>query len=166
MEHRTLIRPLTADDCKAMARDMRAVDRRELAAMSGSDGGPDAAERELLRLMGRSRGRAMAGFHDGKLVNVFGVMVRTLAGRVGHPWMVATDEMVNPSVRRAFVRHCRPAFLACIPDGVEELWNLVLADNDAAIHWLKWLHFDFAPDSVVHEGAEWLRFEMRASHVL
>lgn len=145
-----------------MAREMRAEDRAEMAAMSGK---PDTEEERLealLGLLGRSRGLAKAGFYDGQLVNVWGVISRTVLSTTGHPWMVTSDLATLRPVRRAMAHRCRAAFLDCIPSHVSELWNVVDVRNGAAIRWLKWLNFQFDPEPIEHGGAVWLKFGMTA----
>ena len=72
------IKPLDADDCAAMARDMRAADRLEMAAMAMADDTYAARLDCLIGLMRKSQGLARAGYVDGKIVVVYGVIARTI----------------------------------------------------------------------------------------
>ena len=72
------IKPLDADDCAAMARDMRAADRLEMAAMAMADDTYVARLDCLIGLMRKSQGLARAGYVDGKIVVVYGVIARTI----------------------------------------------------------------------------------------
>lgn len=157
--------PLTDEICAQMGREIRAADRLEFQAMTGEEGAPEQITGALLKLMARSHGRAMAGFYDGGLVNVWGVMTRTAISPVGHPWMLTTDLAAAPGVRRAMAHRCRAAFLISIPPHISGMWNLVDVRNTAAVRWLRWLNFRFDETPIEHGGTSWLKFGM-GEHVL
>lgn len=146
-----------------MAREMRGADRTELSLISGKPDTLEAREAALLNLMDKSRGLAKAGFYDGQLVNVWGVVTQTIIADVGNPWMATTDAATVPSIRRSMAIRCRDEFLSTIPPYVVSLWNVVHAENAAAIRWLKWLNFDFEDQPIHHGGAAWFKFSMRAT---
>lgn len=148
--------------CEAMAEKMRAADREELRLLSDEPDTYEARLKSLTDLMKRSRGLARAGSFDGHLVNIFGVMTRTIIAPVGHPWMATTDAVSDPMVRRAMAHRCRSEFLRVIPAGVSHLWNVVYPENHDAIRWLRWMRFEFSDEPVEHNGVRWLKFEMTA----
>lgn len=147
--------------CEAMAEQMRAADREELRLLSDEPDTYEARLKSLADLMKRSRGLARAGLYDGRLVNIFGVMTRTIVAPVGHPWMATTDAVQEPAVRRAMAHRCRNEFLRVIPPNVSHLWNVVYPENHDAIRWLRWMRFEFDDEPMEHNGVRWLKFEMK-----
>lgn len=157
------IKPIDADDCAAMARDMRAADRLEMAAMAMADDTYAARLDCLIGLMRKSQGLARAGYVDGKIVVVYGVIARTILASEGHPWLLGSDMVFEPHVQRVMGRRCRRELLAVIPPHVSHLWNLVHSGNEIAVKWLKWMNFQFDAKPIQHGGLSWLLFRMEAS---
>lgn len=161
MDNHARVIPLTREHCALMAEQMRPADRLELSLLGDEPDTYEARLKALTDLLGRSRGLARAGFYGDRLVNIWGVMTRTIIAPVGHPWMATTEAVSDRRVRRAMAHRCRAEFLGAIPDGVSHLWNVVYSENDDAIRWLRWMNFQFDPDPVEHNGARWFKFEMR-----
>ena len=79
---------------------------------------------------------------DGDVVAVFGDAVYSILGSIGVPWLISTIHVERHAC--AFLRVCKPevqGMLTCH----QYLLNYVDARNTAAIRWLKWLGFNFAP---------------------
>jgi hypothetical protein len=149
-----VIRPLQPDDMLALAPRLRPLDALEVACMA-----PDQPVHEALVEAGRASLRGRAGFLDGDLVACWGVTARTPFSTEGTPWLLATDALERPEVRRAFIRHGREEH-ARLTEGFRYLWNLVHEDNCVAIRWLKHMGFRFPGNSVDLQGEPFLYFEM------
>lgn len=150
------IKPLDEADIALMAHKMRPVDLKEFRIMA-----PDKSPMESLQhLLERSR-KASAGYVDGRLVCVYGVISPTILSVEGHPWLAATDAVNDPKVRRVFLMSGKSE-LQRVSSGFSRLWNFVLAENKIAVRWLKWMGFEFEADSYDVRGHEFLRFKMEA----
>ena len=84
------------------------------------------------------------------------------AGEVGKGkaavWLLGTDVMELPDVRRFLVRHSRQV-LQIIRDEYPHLFNRVDARNTRAIRWLRWLGFEF-DNAVTVNGYEFYPFSI------
>lgn len=156
------VAPLDAGMCRDLAANMRLDDRRELEAMSGAVALADR-EDAMLDLLAKSRGLARAALVDGQVVTAWGVVTQTLIAPVGHPWMLATGQILDPHFSRVFLKRCKAEFLATIPPHVSSLWNLVDCENEIAIKWLKWMRFRFKDEIIDHGGLRWLWFGMEGA---
>ena len=140
----------------AVLRDMTDMDRLEFACLAGKPD-PEPVLREMVRRSRRSR----AAYVDGRLAAVYGVFAPTVLSDEGNPWLVATNAVHLPAVRRAFIAGTTQEF-AWLSDGFRRLWNLVHADNAVAIRWLRWMGFRFDADEWPVRGQRFLRFSMEA----
>lgn len=149
------IRPLRDEDMLTLATRLRPLDALEVACVA-----PDKGIGEALQEAGRASLRGRAGFLDGDLVACWGVTARTPLALEGTPWLLATDALERPEVRRAFIKHGRPEF-ASLVTGFRYLWNLVHEDNRVAIRWLRHMGFQFTdPKTYRLQGEPFLRFHM------
>lgn len=128
-----LYRDATADDVRAVGRNMREADRRELKAASGK--GP--FEMLALGLIHSEECIALLT-EDGTPFAVAGVTRMPDFG--GSVWMLATNDL----------ERCKMRFLRNIRAGVD-MWqkkykllhNYVDERNTVHINWLRWLGFTF-----------------------
>lgn len=153
-----VIQPLDDDSIRVMAEKMRPMDRFEFDVQTF---GGDVVE-ELTKMC--DRGNALAGYVDGELVCIYGVCKGTTLTKSGTPWLLATDEVEKPHVRRVFLERGHDE-LASIGRRFRRLWNVVSEDNRIAIRWLKWLGFTFDGTEYWLQDHRFLRFEMENSHV-
>lgn len=79
---------------------------------------------------------------DGEVVAVFGDATYSILGSVGIPWLISTTHVERHA--RAFLKVCKPEVQGMLTRHTH-LLNYVDARNTAAIRWLKWLGFTFAP---------------------
>lgn len=79
---------------------------------------------------------------DGLIVAVFGDATYSILGSVGVPWLISTVHVEKHA--RAFLKVCKPEVMGMLTRH-RHLMNYVDARNTAAIRWLKWLGFTFAP---------------------
>lgn len=148
------IAPLDDVDLEIMVEKIRPMDLLEFNVISD---GKNLAD--CFADLKRDSVRARAAYVDGKLVAVYGVLSKTALGRIGHPWLAATDQIENPKVRREFIRHTRGEF-EWLSEGFLGLWNVVLDQNEIAIRWLKWIGFRFDGPRYDVNGYTFLKFEM------
>lgn len=149
----TEIRALRERDMLSLSRSLRRMDRLEVSAMA-----PGRSIEDVLVSSARTSERCRAAFQDGDLVACWGVVPRSHMD--GAPWLLATDAIDRPDVRRAFVRHGTQE-LARLTEGFRHLWNFVHRDNGVARHWLCFMGFEFrdAREYVI-SGQPFVRFEM------
>ncbi len=153
-----LIRPIEAMDIPHMAALARPMDRFEFDVMSG--GLPvDTCLQHLVR---KSDGNCRAGFVDGELVTLYGVVPGTRLTGGGNPWLIASDQVGNSNVRRQFLA-MGPDQLSEISAGFNRLWNLVSVENKIAIRWLKFMGFTFRGREQMVRGHRFAQFEMEIS---
>jgi hypothetical protein len=86
---RVQIVPATEEHARALAARMRAGDRAEVFASSGSD--PLGALRDSVRWSATHGGEAWAGLIDGEVAALFGVARRSLLSPVAIPWLLTGD---------------------------------------------------------------------------
>lgn len=85
-------------------------------------------------------------------------------GRLGFPWMVATDEL--PAHGREFLRVSRD-WLADLAHGYGFLCNQVWMENTTHIRWLQWLGFEFGkPYSDGPFDESFIPFSMKVSDIV
>lgn len=128
------ITPATEDDARDLGARMRLRDREEVWA----SGLLPPLEAALLSL--ELSTRAWTGSVDGTLVTMWGVCPGP--GRIGIPWMLATDDLERH--QRAFLRRNR-AYIALMLERYDTLVNWVDARNTTSINWLRWLGFRLDP---------------------
>lgn len=160
MDERVSISPPTAADLAFMDAHVRDIDRLEFDVMNN---GRDFLT--SLHELARVSTKILVGRWHKRPVVIYGIVPRSLLGGEGSPWLVATDQIFEPDVARAFARHCRPA-LAELSEGFDYLWNLVHTDNAAAIRWLGWLGFRFTGFDVTVSGHTFTHFKMEVDDVL
>lgn len=149
------IRELWDADMRLLAKQLRPMDRREVIAML-----PEQPLEEALVNATRDSVRARTGLFNGKLVACWGVAVSSPSASEGAPWLLATDSIEDPAVRRAFLKH-GTSELNRLVDGFQRLWNLVHKENELAKKWLKFMGFEFLdPREYLVSGEPFLRFEM------
>lgn len=149
------IRPATLRDALTLV--LRRADREEVEALSGRN------PREVLVESVERSSEAWAGWADGKLVCLFGVVPVSLAGVTGIPWLLGSDDVCGYS--KAFLRRNR-AYVRTMLDKFPVLRNVVDARNDVSIRWLKWLGFTFKGASPMGpRNLPFIAFEMRAANV-
>lgn len=137
---------------RRIARNLRAADRAELAALGRE---PLAALALSLR---RSKRAWTIMSPDGQPIAMFGVGdVNILAG-VGSPWMLGTAEIERHVM--IFLRHC-PYWVGQLLEDYTVLRNCVDDRNRLSIRWLKWLGFTMS-EPVAFKGHLFRMFEMRA----
>lgn len=99
---------------------------------------------------------AWAGTVDGEVAAIFGIARRSRVSSVGVPWLLATHAMDLVPItvaRRSRVYFDRMARAFPLME------NYVLAENQAAVNWLKWLGFDMEePKPHGAFGAPFIRF--------
>lgn len=146
------IRPATFRD--ALVLPLRRADREEVHALTGRN------PREVLVESVRDSAQARAGFADGDLVCLFGVVPVSLAGVTGVPWLLGSDAVCNYS--RQFLRRNK-AYVADMLQEFPVLRNVVDVRNTVSIRWLRWLGFTFKETVPMGpRGLPFTRFEMRA----
>lgn len=128
--------PVTVDDVPAILRDVRQADIDEITEALGVD-----MEKALIDGVTRSL-NVKKIVVDGLVVAVFGDAVYSVLGSVGVPWLISTNHVERHA--RAFLKVCKPEVQSMLSRH-EHLMNYVDARNTAAIRWLKWLGFHFAP---------------------
>lgn len=128
--------PITPEAIDALLPRLRLVDRLELDCMM-----PENQRAGLIRMGERAR-RARAAYIGGEIAGIFGVSAQGVLSSTGCPWMLATDVIERPDVRRSFVE-CSPVALGWLAQDFTRLWNVVAVENRAAIRWLGWLGFEF-----------------------
>lgn len=137
-------------DAEFVADHMREKDVVEVLALSAR--GPHDSIRDSIAA---SRDAYVAKA-DGEPVAVFGAGWKAL-GLVAVPWLLGTDrvgELGLPLIRysRAYMKHLRK--------GCSRLINVVHADNEPSIKYLKAIGFEFAPKQTLPNGAEIYVFSM------
>lgn len=137
-----------------VAENMREADRVEIAALSRW------SPLEALRHSADASTWARTALVDGVPIQVFGVTPTTLTSRVGCPWLLGTDGIVEHG--RLFLRHSREwrdYMLGTYP----VLRNVVHDENDVAIRWLRWIGFTLSEPFETPGGATVRLFETRRS---
>ena len=127
--------PATDEDIRAVAANMRAIEVEECRAFGRSP------EEALQR--GRKAARIChAARLNGEPVAVYGLLVISLMGGVGSPWMLGTDEIGRHG--RDLMRIAR-ATVAEWQAVTPFLHNNVHAENAVSIRWLTRLGFTVEP---------------------
>jgi hypothetical protein len=88
---------------------------------------------------GVKAGGAWVGCAGGMPIGIYG-LAPGADPLVGHPWMLATDDLVTH--QKWFLRHCR-AGVAEMQSRYPVLVNVVDARNAVHIRWLRWCGFTF-----------------------
>ncbi len=126
------VRGTQRDDLVYVAENMRAIDRQELADLTGSE--PFKALENSVRLSDY----ALTVCDNDVPLCVCGIARISMLSERGAPWLLGTDKLREQS--RGFVLLSRGIF-GMMSKKYEYLENLVSADNGRSIRWLKWLGF-------------------------
>lgn len=152
------IRPLEDDDLRHLAGRLRPMDLLEVRAHV-----PNGPLDEVLVDAGRKSARGRAGFFNGDMVACWAVMPQNDSETEATPWLLATDAIDRPDVRRAFLAHGSKE-LRKLTEGFEYLSNFVHRENDVARRWLRFMGFEFRDTKqYMMSGEHFVRFEMRTS---
>lgn len=137
------MRPATPDDAALFAPRLRESDRREIVGLMGEE-----IEQGLRRSIAESEWAVVASI-GGEPVYVSGKSMFPTGA--GCPWLVGTDLIAQH--RREFLRTTRLLTARMVSES-PLLINLVAAENETSIRWLRWLGFDVRDDNpiVVREG--------------
>ena len=140
-----------------MAPHIRAGDRLEIEAFSGSD-----IAGALRRSIAKST-EAFTVLEDGRPICMFGVGLLSFGAGIGSPWLIGTDDIRRH--KREFLKNSRK-YVGEISQIWPVLQNCVDVRNKESITWLKWLGFqlhDAIPYGV--QKRDFYPFEMRQKHV-
>lgn len=141
------------DHIATIAARMRAADRTEVMASSGS-----TPHRALMFSLEHSD-MAFTGMIDGQPEVMFGVCTLNVLTAKGAPWLLGTDAVVTH--QRQFLRRSL-WWKEKLFERYEVLTNFVHDDNAASKRWLKWLGFTLHPPVVMGKSGEAFRlFELR-----
>lgn len=152
------IRPLCDEDMLQLAMRMRGMDRLEVTCAM-----PNQPLDDVLLCSARTSIRSRAGFWKGELVACWGIVPRDALSADGAPWLLATDAIDDPEVRRAFIKHGADE-MHRLTHGFRHLWNLVHRENGVARRWLRFMGFEFRdPNQYTLSGEPFVRFEMEVS---
>lgn len=131
---------------------MRAIDRLETEAVGHSP-------RVALRLGLASSILCWTAMRDGEPEAMFGLVVQSLIGGVGRPWLLGTDRL-SDGMRELVV--WSPRFVAIMEAETPVLENYVAVENRRSIRYLRHLGFAVAPDPVNIGGVPMLHFSKGA----
>ena len=129
------ILPATAKDVDYLAIHMRRSDKREIDAFSGN-------RARFALEAGIASGEAYTAHYNGVPVLMFGVTSNDNIDNSGVPWMLVTNKMDIPP---RIILMASKNIVANMQHMYYYLENYVDVRNVAAIKWLKWLGFEFAP---------------------
>lgn len=137
-----------------LAAKLREADRWELMASGHAD-----HRKAIADSLGLSTHMATA-LIDGRVAAIFGLVPLSLVTGVAAPWLLGTDLVTQH--RRALMR-LAPSYIAAMKRAYPHLVNLVHAENEFAVRWLRRAGFVLHP-AQPHpaSGAPFHRFEMKA----
>ena len=144
-----VFRPPTDADVKAIAANMRAMDRLECEIM-----GEHSAEGALRA--GIRHGDTLTVEINGEPVAMFGLAQYSILDDEAAPWLLGVEGMERYA--RVLLTHTKP-ILARMLGSCEALANYVHADNRNAIRFLRWCGFSFG-EAIEKGGHLFVRFEM------
>lgn len=143
--------PAEVGHVPAIVAAIRPADVREFAAMGRSV--------ESALHSGLKSPHVWTGLCDGAPFCMYGVApVGAMMPEQGRVWLVGTTML--DQVALPFLRRCRPQ-LVNILTLYPELSNLVAAENENAIIWLRWMGFTFAQEPTEINGVPFYRFAIR-----
>lgn len=122
--------PATQALLEGMIGRFRKVDVEEVYAMSGRD--INEAAREGVRYSEKS----WIGLWGSDPIVVFGVRRLSLLSDEGTPWLLGTDRIKEPGIKKAFIEGSVPFVLEMLRY-FKYLENFVDARNTTSIRWLK-----------------------------
>jgi hypothetical protein len=120
---------------------LREADRQEIYAHSGR------TPEEALRVSARMSDVSACFYADGEPLLIFGV-VQASRGKPGLkpqgvPWMMGTDLISSPKVRRQFARESRKKVDELLRVRYSSLTNITDARNKVHHRWLSWCGFKY-----------------------
>ncbi len=137
-----------------LARHLRAADLRELACSGHSD--PHRAIGDSLACS-THMATVLIG---GRVAAILGLAPLSLVSGSAAPWLLGTDLVTQH--RRALMR-VAPSYIGAMLRAYPHLVNLVHAENEFAVRWLRRAGFTFhAAQPHPATGAPFHRFEMKA----
>lgn len=132
------VRIAVLDDVDNLDTRLRSVDRTEIRKNSGLTGA------QALRGAFASPGpkKIYSIDYAGRVLGMFGVRVTRVTpyDRIGAPWMVCSDELLE-KYRRRFLKEY-PIWIADLSEGYTLLENYVYAKNEGHIRWIRWAGFE------------------------
>jgi hypothetical protein len=129
--------PVTADMALHVASMLRDIDIEELAAMGRLD--PIEAALDAYRSSTEKYAITRGG-----ICAAMGGVAPSINPMWGVPWLLGTDDMEHPLVRKQLIIETKPMlnkFLLRYPF----LENFVLPSNERVLRWLRWAGFDVGP---------------------
>lgn len=151
------ILPATLAHVQALLPDILAEDRAEWWASSLSD------PKEALPLALKRSEIARAGFIDGQIAALYGVVRAGFLTSHGIPWLIAGRHALNHPA--SFLRATGRAAPEIV-QGFDYLENYVDARNRRAVRWLSWLGFKIDPPRPWGAlGLDFHRFHIERPHV-
>lgn len=139
-----------------IANDMRPADVAECAAL-GRD--PHDALSHALRISLW----ALTAIVENRPHAMMGVASRNMLEGVGIPWMLGTDRIYDHP--RDMIRNA-PAVLGEMHRTFATLENLVSADNDRAVRYLRHVGFEFCTDPINVGGISFIRFRRECPDIV
>jgi hypothetical protein len=137
MKDRLTIRPATVEDATYLAPRLRKADLVEAERA----GYPDVTE-SLCEAVLEGTTTLTVVDPSGVPQAIGGLHRNPDVPHIGTIWLVTTDEFVRRH-RREFLRRIRP-ILAELCRSYDTVWNMVDADNDVHIRWLRWAGFNLS----------------------
>jgi hypothetical protein len=149
--------PCTREHIEELKLTLREMDRMEIILSSGST--PEQGLDESYACSDE----CYAMVSEGAVLCVFGTSPYEGNTDLGIPWLLASDKFYNQS--RGFARECRE-YIRRMHNKYPTLVNMVYAENEKAIRWLKWCGFKFMdPITVEPSGASFLPFYKELKNV-
>lgn len=151
VDRRVEIRRATPADVEILARTMRDADKREVLALGHTP-------RHALEMALRTSVGAYVGIGNDEVQAMLGVGTYGLLSDVGIPWMLSAEgiDLWSKSVGLESVK-----FHRVLKQRFRRLENIVHAENESAINWLRWLGYTIEePVAVPPYGAKFCRFWM------
>jgi hypothetical protein len=130
-------RPALPTDADDLLADLRPEDRQEADALLGPGKADDAIRTSLKNSL-----MAWSAVDDEGVVFIFGLVMLSVVGSEGSPWMVGTTR--TERYPRELVREGR-AYIARMLKAAPLLANAVDARNKRSIAWLKRIGFTILP---------------------
>lgn len=146
----------TPKDVAQLARTMRPIDALECRCVGGHE--PEEALEEAVSASLWCYAAEVAG----DVACMFGVAPGSLLDDEAAPWLLSADGIERHG--RQVLAHARP-FIERMRGDYERLYNVVHADNRAAIRFLRWGGFSFLDDALCYGGEPFWGFEMRRADV-
>jgi hypothetical protein len=124
----------TLEDIEYLASNLRDIDKREIAAVSGRS-------TKAVLMSGATKSEyCKVAIVDGVPMCIYGVSRAGALSGVGYIWLLGTDEIDKHAVK--FIRGCAIQISEIVKDfNLVENW--CHAENKKTIRWLKWLGFTF-----------------------